>query len=247
MLLPLKAPVTTLRNGCRRRRDPSPRRARGEGVSGHLFTLGGRHGHAAFAPGRQPKTRSAFGCQPSGTLAAAMNCRRRRTGFELMEQALAQVFGSNPPLSAAQECARAVLVFADGLLLVRLAGRRVFGKWSGARHHRLDHRRVEPQPRADGSAPLWGTLAATTLLMALHWVLAHASAPWPAVSHVLEGRPIALAEANRLDEAEVERRERGRSQRSLETIRAVKPGAGRARHARAERTHYRAEARPMTT
>ncbi len=37
--------------------------------------------------------------------------------------------------------------------------------------------------------------------MALDWVLAHASAPWPAVSHVLEGRPIALAEASRLDEA----------------------------------------------
>ena len=29
-----------------------------------------------------------------------------------------------------QECVRAVMVFAYGLAIVRIAGRRVFGKWS---------------------------------------------------------------------------------------------------------------------
>jgi len=42
---------------------------------------------------------------------------------------IARVFGGGP-LSALQECVRTVLVFAYGLLLVRLAGRRIFGKWS---------------------------------------------------------------------------------------------------------------------
>ena len=42
----------------------------------------------------------------------------------------AAIFGVDAHLSWAQECARAVLVFAYGLLLVRVAGRRIFGKWS---------------------------------------------------------------------------------------------------------------------
>ena len=106
-----------------------------------------------------------------------------------------------------------------------------------------------------GSAPLWGTLAATGLLMALHWVLAHASAPWPAVSHVLEGRAIALAEANRLDEArrkqnavsEADLNEalRQSALSNLEQVERVTLEPSR--RITVERTHYRAEARPMTT
>ena len=119
-----------------------------------------------------------------------------------MAPILTQVFGSGPPLSAAQECARAraALVFVYGLLLVRVAGRRVFGKWSALDIIVSIVVGSNLSPALTGNAPLWGTLAATTLLMALHWVLAHASALWPAASRVLEGRPIALAEASRLDE-----------------------------------------------
>jgi uncharacterized membrane protein YcaP (DUF421 family) len=88
----------------------------------------------------------------------------------------AQIFGSGPPLSAAQECARAALVFAYGLLLVRVAGRRVFGKWSALDIIVSIVVGSNLSRALTGDAPLWGTLAATTLLMALHWVLAHASA-----------------------------------------------------------------------
>jgi uncharacterized membrane protein YcaP (DUF421 family) len=51
-----------------------------------------------------------------------------------------------------------------------------------------------------GSAALWGTLAATTLLMFLHWILSHTAALSPRLSHVLEGRPIRLGERGRVDE-----------------------------------------------
>ena len=84
--------------------------------------------------------------------------------------------------------------------MVRVAGRRVFGKWSALDIIVSIVVGSNLSRALTGNAPLWGTLAATTLLMALHWVLAHASALWPAASRVLEGRPIALAEASRLDE-----------------------------------------------
>lgn len=114
---------------------------------------------------------------------------------------LPQVFGIGPQLSALQELARTAVVFVYGLILIRLAGRRVFGKWSALDIIVSIILGSSLARTLTGNAPLWGTLAATTLLMALHWVLAHASAFWPSVSHVLEGRPIPLAEANSLDEA----------------------------------------------
>lgn len=46
-----------------------------------------------------------------------------------------------------------------------------------------------------GSAPLLGTLAATTLLVALHWVLSHLAARSPTVSHAVEGRAVVLTDA----------------------------------------------------
>ena len=39
------------------------------------------------------------------------------------------LFGPTGHITAAQECARTVIVFAYGLLVVRIAGRRLFGKW----------------------------------------------------------------------------------------------------------------------
>lgn len=39
-------------------------------------------------------------------------------------------FGTAGDVSVLQECARAVLVFADGLLALRIAGRRIFAQWN---------------------------------------------------------------------------------------------------------------------
>jgi uncharacterized membrane protein YcaP (DUF421 family) len=106
---------------------------------------------------------------------------------------LSDLFGVGEHLAWYQECARAVLVFAYGLILVRLGGRRAFGKWSA-----LDiivsiiigsclSRTIT------GNAPLVGTLVAMALLMALHWVLARGVARYPALSRVVEGNSIELA------------------------------------------------------
>jgi len=113
---------------------------------------------------------------------------------------LQDLFGpTGGQVTAAQECARALLVFVYGLLLVRCAGRRAFGKWSaldiivsiilGSNLSRC----------LTGAAPLWGTLAASALLMALHWVLAQAVARSAAASRILEGSSVRLGQAGAID------------------------------------------------
>ena len=92
------------------------------------------------------------------------------------------------------------MVFIYGLALVRLAGRRVFGKWSAVDIIVSIVVGSNLSRAITGGAELWSTLAATTLLMVLHWILSHAAARWPRLSHLLEGRPIDLARDGRLDE-----------------------------------------------
>ena len=109
------------------------------------------------------------------------------------------IFGAHAPLSPAQECARAVVIFAYGLAMVRLAGRRVFGKWSALDTIVSVIVGSNLSRALTGPAPLLGTLAATTLLFALHWILSHVAARWPRASRLLEGKPIVLMEAGRPD------------------------------------------------
>jgi uncharacterized membrane protein YcaP (DUF421 family) len=113
---------------------------------------------------------------------------------------LSDIFGpAQGSLTAAQECARAVLIFVYGLALVRLAGRRVFGKWSALDTTVSIILGSNLSRALTGSAALWSTLAASTLLMALHWLLARAAARWVSLSHLLEGRAVRLGEAGRMD------------------------------------------------
>ncbi|MCP8940915.1 DUF421 domain-containing protein [Alsobacter sp. SYSU M60028] len=112
---------------------------------------------------------------------------------------LTTIFGRTNDISALQECARAVVVFAYGLALVRLLGRRVFGRWAALDIIVSIVAGSNLSRALTGGAPLFGTLAATTVLMLLHWLFAHAAARSALVSRVVEGRPATLAEDGRLD------------------------------------------------
>jgi uncharacterized membrane protein YcaP (DUF421 family) len=103
------------------------------------------------------------------------------------------VFGSGPDLAWYQECARAALIFVYGLVLVRIAGRRIFGKWSALDIVVSIIIGSNLSRALTGSAQLWGTLAATTLIVALHWVLARLVAASPGFSRIVEGGAIELA------------------------------------------------------
>jgi uncharacterized membrane protein YcaP (DUF421 family) len=115
------------------------------------------------------------------------------------------IFGTMGHLSWWQECWRAAFVFAYGLVLVRLAGRRVFGKWAALDIIVSIIVGSNLSRAITGGAPLVGTLAATALLMGLHWILAQGTARFRPISRLLEGGPIALAERGSLDPAKLSR------------------------------------------
>lgn len=98
-----------------------------------------------------------------------------------------------------QMCVRAVLVFAWGLVVVRLGGQRLFGKFAaldivvtvmlGSLLSRV----------ITGNAPLLAGLAATALLVLLHWLVAAAAFRWPGFGHLAKGSPVCLVRDGTID------------------------------------------------
>ena len=86
------------------------------------------------------------------------------------------------------------MIFVYGLALVRIAGRRVFGKWSALDIIVSVVVGSNLSRGLTGGAAFDETLAATTLLMALHWVLAHAASRAGWFSSLVEGKSVRLTQ-----------------------------------------------------
>ncbi|HEX7711255.1 MAG TPA: YetF domain-containing protein [Sphingomonadaceae bacterium] len=113
---------------------------------------------------------------------------------------LEAIFGTKDSITWAQECARALVIFVYGLAAVRLAGRRIFARWAALDFIVSVIVGSNLSRALTGSAPLWGTLAASTLLLAVHWLLSQAVARFSWASRVLEGLPVRLVSHGELDE-----------------------------------------------
>jgi uncharacterized membrane protein YcaP (DUF421 family) len=111
---------------------------------------------------------------------------------------LALVFGEKGAVDAGQECARAALVLLAGWAMIRLMGRRAFGRWSALDIVVSIVVGSNLSRALTGNAPLWGTLAATAVIFGLHQLVAVLCASHPGVSHLVEGRSIRLGEGGRL-------------------------------------------------
>jgi uncharacterized membrane protein YcaP (DUF421 family) len=109
------------------------------------------------------------------------------------------VFGATQHLSTGQQCARAALIFIYGLVLVRLAGRRVFGKWAALDIIVSIVIGSNLSRALTGNAPLVGTLLATAVLMLLHWLFAQAASRSQLISRLVEGAPVEVARDGELD------------------------------------------------
>lgn len=127
---------------------------------------------------------------------------------------LQAIFGTEHSITWAQECARAMLIFVYGIVVVRLAGRRIFARWAALDFVVSVIVGSNLSRALTGSAPLWGTLAASTALLMVHWLLGQAVARFKWASHLLEGMPIRLAPAGKLDEGQ--RKARSISKADLE-------------------------------
>lgn len=136
------------------------------------------------------------------------------------------IFGTKEHITAWQECARALVIFPYGLLLIRLIGRRVFGKWSALDFIVAIMVGSALARTMTGGAPLGATMAAVGLLMGLHWTLAHLAARHVGFAKIVEGSPITLGRdgtvsketmlANNITESDLGEALRGKSIERLE-------------------------------
>ena len=116
-----------------------------------------------------------------------------------MDQFFIALFGVQNHVSAAQEGARAVLIFAYGLLLLRMAGPRMFGHWS-ALDIVITIMVGSALARAmTASAPLIGTMVAAGVMAFLHVALAHCVARSAKLAHIFEGEAVTLIDHGRID------------------------------------------------
>lgn len=96
------------------------------------------------------------------------------------------------PPDAVQMCWRAAITLVLGLAIVRLAGKRLFGRW-GAIDIVISVVIGSNISRAlTGNAPFVATFVATALLVVLHSLLVGAAAIWPRLGPVLKGSPRCL-------------------------------------------------------
>ena len=104
-----------------------------------------------------------------------------------------------------QMCVRAVLVFAFGLIAIRLAGKRVRGRWGAMDIVLFVMIGSNLSRTLTANAPLFPTLAATGVLVALHALLSRAAVGFPAVGPLLKGRSCRLVSNGRADEEALRR------------------------------------------
>ena len=119
------------------------------------------------------------------------------------------------PITTVQMCLRAIVLFLYGLVLLRLAGTRIFGKSVpldiimsviiGSNLSRC----------LTGSAPLVPTMVATALLLALHWGMAHWAHRSRWFATLVKGRPHVLVRDGEIDYAAMRHESIG--MRDLET------------------------------
>jgi uncharacterized membrane protein YcaP (DUF421 family) len=113
---------------------------------------------------------------------------------------LQAAFGTKDHVAWGQECARAVLIFFYGLMMLRLSGKRTFARWSAIDIVISIIVGSSLSRALTGSAPLPGTLAAVAVLVALHVALAWLVAHSEILSSWIEGDSAILSQNGRLDD-----------------------------------------------
>ena len=104
-----------------------------------------------------------------------------------------------------QMCLRAVIILVVGLAIVRIAGKRMFGEWGAIDIVIMILIGSNLSRALTGNSPFVPTIAATTLLVALHQLLTHAILLCPPLGPVLKGKPRRLMLGGRWDRKAVRR------------------------------------------
>ncbi len=104
-----------------------------------------------------------------------------------------------------QMCVRAAIVFAWGLLLVRVAGQRLFGKFAAFDIVVTVILGSVLSRALTGNARLLPAMAATALLVLLHWAVSKISWHWHLFGRITKGSETCLVEDGRIKVDELRR------------------------------------------
>ncbi len=108
------------------------------------------------------------------------------------------IFGTPPSITLPQVIARTALIFFYSLILLRIAGPRLFAKLSPIDMLGSVIIGSSLSRAMTGTTDLWGALVASAVFVALRWLFNHASARSDSVSRMLEGQAVSLGENGRV-------------------------------------------------
>lgn len=113
----------------------------------------------------------------------------------------------SPDIAWWQMSIRAVLIFAYGIVLVRLSGKRTFGKLSAFDIVLAIIIGSNLSRTLTANAPFGPTLAATTLLALLHFTLGRLSIHWRWLGAIIKGSPRKIVSDGEIDHSAMRRGE----------------------------------------
>lgn len=118
---------------------------------------------------------------------------------------LYEIFGEGKDLNVLQMCSRAFVVFFIALLLIRLSGRRTFGKRSAFDNTLAIILGAILSRAVVGASPFVPTVCCCLLLVLLHRLLAWLSIKNETISRLLKGDNIPLYKDGKLDDENLTR------------------------------------------
>lgn len=97
-------------------------------------------------------------------------------------------------ISWAQESARGIIMFAVGIALMRLSGKRTFSRGSPLDIVVTVMIGSNLSRALTGNSPMIATIVASAIFVLLHRLLAKVCQRWPSLDPIIKGRPVPLIE-----------------------------------------------------
>ena len=120
-----------------------------------------------------------------------------------MTDMLLTVFGEGPDLDSWQMAARAVVIFAIALALIRISGRRSFGQRSPFDACTTVLLGAILSRAVVGASPFLAVVAASAALAVMHRLVALANVHWPAFERLVNGSERELVREGKIDPHEM--------------------------------------------